>query len=205
MKSGGRSSVSVGFAPTARSSGYTRATIPSSSSSSSLAASSESAVGLVELIKHEAENMGEENCPVYIAADSAGFATNMDIDIKPVDILNSSEHFILFQLPVILPEINSKVDIDVEAETEKKTEEWPESIEGEYGSLCIHESGRLSLLVNDVRYFLDLGNNPFDTNRFIGAQSIVAIDPEYEQSFELGQIQNSFIGSIDLESIIPQL
>lgn len=156
---------------------------------------------LEKVIDLERLELGDEHCPVHIAATPLDKMLREDTTtVKPVDIMQIPGQIFLIQMPT-LPALQTAAGGEGdEAPQEPKSDDIPEGTEGEYGTLCEHESGRLSLLINGIRYFLELGSNPADLPHVDGSQTVVAIDPEYEQSFELGQVHNTFVGSLDFDS-----
>lgn len=161
---------------------------------------------LEKIINIERLQLGEEHCPVHIQPNHADSV--MDTDVKPADVLEDPEGLFLFQLPKTLPALQN-MNESASEETEgnennqqNKKDSWPESVEGQYGKLFVHASGKLTMEINGIRYDLDCGLNPADSPHVSGSQAIVAIDPEYEQSFELGPIKNTFIASLDLSSCL---
>jgi hypothetical protein len=122
------------------------------------------------------------------------------------DIITDNQQLLLLQMPLTLPQLEvTRMNDNTEDEAPQPTDQWPADAEGEYGKLAIHASGRVSLMINGIRYFLESGNSAVvEPGHVSGCQSVVAIDPEFEQSFELGQIKHSLIASLDISSILQQ-
>lgn len=156
----------------------------------------------------ESLELGEDHCPVHIAAPSP----SNDLVKSPEtlsDIIADNQQILLIQMPSELPKLeNTRMSIgegETAEEAPQPSAHWPAESEGEYGSLAIHASGRVSLTINGIRYFLESGNSAVvEQGHVAGCQSVVAIDPEYEQSFELGQIKNALIASLDISSILQK-
>lgn len=122
------------------------------------------------------------------------------------DKIADNQQLLLLQMPLTLPQLgDTRLSDNPEDEAPQSTDQWPADVEGEYGKLAIHASGKVSLTINGIRYFLESGCSAVvEPGHVSGCQSVVAIDPEYEQSFELGQIKNCLIASLDISSILQQ-
>lgn len=154
---------------------------------------------LEKVIDLERLELGDEYCPVHIAAPDTDKMSGVRATVTAADIIKIPGQIILLQMPTSLPALQTTSEA-MDEDHAVKTDDISEGTEGEYGKLCVHESGRLSLLVNGIRYWIELGCNPADVSHVGGSQTFVAIDPEYEQSFELGQVHNTLVGSLDFDS-----
>jgi len=162
---------------------------------------------LDKIISLESIDLGEDFCPVNIACPDANKIIVGESTARAVDILQNPGQLFLIQLPTFIPEIEKaepEAEANLEALVAESKEALPEGTEGEYGTLCVHESGKLSLIVNGVRFFLESGSNLADLPHVSGSQSIVAIDPEYEQSFELGSVSHTFVATLDYEGCLAE-
>lgn len=157
-------------------------------------------IDLEKMIQLERLALGDDYAPVNISCGPPGDA--LQEPVAPIDVLEASGQIFVFQLPLRIPEPARPAPAQEGAQP--ASDEWPEGVEGEFGKLLVHESGRLSLEVNGIRFFLELGNNPSDISHVSGSQSIVAIDHDYEQSFELGQVSNTFVASLDLAQCLDK-
>lgn len=104
-----------------------------------------------------------------------------------------SDKLFLFQMPPVLPTLlnhtaapSASISSDL-AEAER----WPSTAQGRYGKLRRYKSGRLVLILENGVEFLvspssEAGNEAQNTN-------ILAIDPEFGQSFNLGPVQQKFV------------
>ena len=73
---------------------------------------------------------------------------------------------------------------------------WPANAEGYYGKLRIHASGRMTLQVDDQTMEATPSTVRADV---MGVRRAVAIDPDYEQSFDMGPVEEAliFVPSLD--------
>ncbi|PJF18341.1 hypothetical protein PSACC_01833 [Paramicrosporidium saccamoebae] len=117
--------------------------------------------------------------------------TTVQPDTLPSALLTGEEH---------------AMDIDafrsLESNTKPEaTSAWPTTAEGLYGKIQRHASGRLSLLVNGQQFTAV----PSTTRpELTGIRRAVAIDTEYEQSFDLGQLSDHLVFVPHIEQLIAQ-
>lgn len=170
--------------------------------SSSTFADDDEVVQLEKMISNVSMELGQDFCPVHIYAAPKTEPVAETETPNAGEIIQNPGQLFLIQMPSRLPVLEEKA-MEVEGEEGKRivADGWQEGTEGEYGKLCIHASGRVSMLINGMRYFLDPNVSASCSSTAAGSQSVVAIDPEYEQSFELGQVNNTFIANLDLASI----
>ena len=84
-----------------------------------------------------------------------------------------------------------------------KSYSWPVSAEGFYGKLRVHASGRISLLVNGATCrVLPSSSSSFHSGS--SSQRVVAIDSDYQQSFDLGSISSQFVFVPTLNYLLSQ-
>lgn len=213
-RGGSSSSVNVGFAPPTRSSGRVggsgrggfsgRSRGGASSAVSQMSGPVEegSLFDLDRLIDMESLDLGEDYCPVYISADcDKKKAMEGESTARLSDLLETDDGVFLLQLPSALPAIEAQEKEQVELQENEETK--PEiPVEGEIGRLLFHQSGKVTLEINGIRYTLETAEGLSDLPHITGAQSIVAIDPEYEQSFELADVRHTLLGSLDFSSAL---
>lgn len=122
--------------------------------------------------------------------------------LKPIALLDDKKesdsftHFepengkmFLFQMPPVLPTLLNTSNDTIS--TNESSEKWPSNAQGRYGKLRRYKSGRITMtLENGVEFLV----NPSIEN-FSEAQntSVLAIDPEFAQSFNLGQVEGKFV------------
>lgn len=162
---------------------------------------------LERMMQLEALSLGQDHTPVYLgteADDKAKKQNNSDsLPFAVSDLLESLHGSVgLFQLPPRLPKIKSAAAMDKDQESEQPAPLYPDGVEGLYGKLLVHASGKVSLEVDGIYFTLEAGEDPTDAPHVTSCQSVVAIDPEYEQSFELGQIHRTFVASPPLSQFL---
>lgn len=163
---------------------------------------------LERMMQLEWLNLGQDHTPVYLGAESETKAKKIE-DQQPAaftvsDLLESLHSSVgLFQLPPRLPRVKA-MEPPKETEDGQPIEpaQCPEGSEGLYGKLLVHASGKVSLEIDGIRFALEAGEDPADMPHVSASQSVVAIDPEYEQSFELGQINHTFVASPSLSQFL---
>jgi hypothetical protein len=162
---------------------------------------------LERMMQLEALSLGQDHTPVYLgteAEDKIKHHKNTEtLPFAVSDLLESLHGSIgLFQLPPRLPKIKDSADAEKNQEQEQPCPQYPDGVEGLYGKLLVHASGKVSLEVDGIRFALEAGEDPTDAPHVTSCQSVVAIDPEYEQSFELGQIHHTFVASPPLSQFL---
>lgn len=125
--------------------------------------------------------------------------------MKPVALSTSSanaleqsltvenDKLFLFQMPPVLPTLlnhTNSQNINISSDL-AEAEKWPSTAQGRYGKLRRYKSGRLVLILENGVEFLvspssEAGNEAQNTN-------VLAIDPEFGQSFNLGPVQQKFV------------
>lgn len=85
------------------------------------------------------------------------------------------------------------------ANQQQRTTRWPINCQGQLGKLRVHASGRISLILGDETSLTAMPSS-FTTSiqgkvtpSLAGQQRAVAIDADYQQSFDLGPIQHKLI------------
>lgn len=104
------------------------------------------------------------------------------------------------------------IDIDAFRSLQQASEEarsarrrgWPLGAEGHYGRLCVHASGRVSLVVNGHRYHAVpstlLPAPPSPT-----ISRLVAVDAEHGRSFDFGSISHHLVFIPQIDQLLSQL
>ena len=129
--------------------------------------------------------------------------------LKPVALLDikkeydSFTHFepengklFLFQMPPVLPTLLNTATATDNANNEQTSandsaEKWSSSAQGRYGKLRRYKSGRITMILeNGVEFLL---NPSIDNSSDAQNTSVLAIDPEFAQSFNLGQVEGKFV------------
>lgn len=85
------------------------------------------------------------------------------------------------------------------AEATQRSTSWPLNAEGYYGKLRIHKSGQVSILVNGRVY---MASPSTVRPEITGICRVVAIDADYEQSFDLGTILENVIFIPTIEQLL---
>lgn len=105
-----------------------------------------------------------------------------------------TEGLILLQLPPVLPRMAAASATELAPETISgmfdlpQAEHWPPSVQGRYGKLKKYRSGRMTLeLLNGFE--MELAPS-VEKEKLI---NLVAVDAEFGQSFNLGQVENHFV------------
>ena len=164
---------------------------------------------LERMMQLETLSLGHDHTPVYLGTEpedktkSKGSEEALPFVVS--DLLESLHDSVgLFQLPPRLPKPKSAATTTTEQEEQAPQEQqpFPEGAEGLYGKLLVHASGKVSLEIDGIRFALEAGEDPADLPHVTACQSVLAIDPEYEQSFELGQINHTFVASPSLSQFL---
>lgn len=163
------------------------------------------------MMQLETLSLGHDHTPVYLGTepedkDKAKAQRIEDSQSFSVsDLLEALHGSVgLFQLPPRLPKIKSESAPAVDQEGQPPQEQQiPDNAEGLYGKLLVHASGKVSIEIDGVRFALEAGQDPTDLPHVTACQSLLAIDPEYEQSFELAQINHTFVASPSLSQFLP--
>lgn len=124
--------------------------------------------------------------------------------LKPVallDIKKESDAFVhfepenskmfLFQMPPVLPTLLNTANANTEASSSETAEKWPSNAQGRYGKLRRYKSGRITMVLENGVEFLV--NPSIDNSAEAQNTSVLAIDPEFAQSFNLGQVEGKFV------------
>lgn len=103
----------------------------------------------------------------------------------------------LFQMPPILPSLlNHQHTIPSSDHPPVEAEKWPSTAQGRYGKLRRYKSGRITMVLeNGVEFIINSSIESADTKN----TSLLAIDPEFGQSFNLGPIQGKFVAIPDFD------
>lgn len=108
---------------------------------------------------------------------------------------------ILLQLPPVLPRLAQATESDVNPETVSgmfdlpQADRWPKSAQGRLGKLRKYKSGRMVLELTNG-FCMDVTPSVSADAKLM---NILAIDPEFGQSFNLGQVEQHFVCTPDLE------
>lgn len=95
------------------------------------------------------------------------------------------EKLFLFQMPPVLPSLTNFPSISSTDEAEK----WPIGAQGRYGRFRRYKSGKLVLILeNGVEFSV----NP-SVELEVQNTNVLAIDPEFAQSFNLGPVAQKFV------------
>ncbi len=111
-----------------------------------------------------------------------------------------TEGLLLLQLPPILPRMTAASAAEIAPESISgmfdlpQAEHWPSSVQGRYGKLKQYRSGRITLeLLNGFEMEL---TPSIEEERLM---SLVAVDAEFGQSFNLGPVEHHFVCTPDLD------
>jgi hypothetical protein len=163
-----------------------RLTVQGNISSSSECAPSDNSIPVQEefsslLIQ---ENIGNDEIlkPVAISSETTPLpASNITTNFDPT----ASNNLFLFQMPPILPSL-AKFPTEPSIEAEK----WPAEAQGRYGRLRRYKSGKMVLVLENGTEF---AVNPSVESANCANSSVLAIDPEFAQSFNLGALSGRFV------------
>lgn len=125
--------------------------------------------------------------------------------LKPVALLDTRKesdfftHFepengkmFLFQMPPVLPTLDNTAHDNTTASSScEYAEKWPSNAQGRYGKLCRYKSGRIAMILENGVEFLV--NPSIENSSDAQNTSVIAIDSEFAQSFNLGQIEGKFV------------
>lgn len=132
--------------------------------------------------------------------------------LKPVVLLDSKinddtrdelTHFepesgklFLFQMPPVLPSLLNHTQSEPSS-SDSSAEKWPTTAQGHYGKLRRYKSGRLVMILdNGVEFVL---NSSIESASEAQNTSILTIDPEFGQSFNLGSVQAKLVAVPEFE------
>lgn len=118
----------------------------------------------------------------------SGFRRNFVEDFDP-------EQLYLFQLPPVLPSIVNHQPAPVSFTD--TSEKWPLTAQGRYGRMRRYKSGKITLVLENGIEFLV--NQSIQSSSEAQMTSVLVIDPEFSQSFNLGPIRDKFVCSPDFE------
>lgn len=110
-----------------------------------------------------------------------------------------SDKLFLFQMPPILPTLLNHQTESSSSTSSPSTScsSWPASAQGRYGKLRRYKSGRLVLILeNSVEFLL---NSSIESATEAQNTCVLAIDPEFGQSFNLGAVQAKFVAVPEFE------
>lgn len=123
--------------------------------------------------------------------------------LKPVallDIKKESDSFVhfepengklfLFQMPPVLPTIISSNESNQNS-TNESAEKWSSGAQGRFGKLRRYKSGRITMVLENGVEFLV--NPSIEDASDAKNTSVLAIDPEFAQSFNLGPVEGKFV------------
>lgn len=124
--------------------------------------------------------------------------------LKPI-ALSSSDHnstgsnsisvendkLFLFQLPPVLPTLLNHTPSSPSSSDLAEADRWPASAQGRYGKLRRYKSGRLVLILENGVEFLVSSSS--ESLKEAQTTNILAIDPEFGQSFNLGPVHQKFV------------
>lgn len=119
--------------------------------------------------------------PIAISGEEAS-QTSSILNFEP-----ETSKLFLFQMPPVLPSL-AKYPPPTEPSVE--AEQWPIEAQGRYGRLRRYKSGKLVLILENGSEFLV--NSSIDSEK-ASDSSILAIDPEFAQCFNLGPLDGKFV------------
>jgi hypothetical protein len=98
----------------------------------------------------------------------------------------------LFQMPPVLPTLDNTAHDNTTASSScEYAEKWPLNAQGRYGKLRRYKSGRIAMILENGVEFLV--NPSIENSSDAQNTSVIAIDSEFAQSFNLGQIEGKFV------------
>ena len=103
----------------------------------------------------------------------------------------NNDKLLLFQMPPVLPTLlnNSATASSSTSSDLAEADKWPVSAQGRYAKLRRYKSGRLVLVLeNGVEFVVAPSSDAEAQNT-----NVMAIDPEFSQSFNLGPVQQKFV------------
>lgn len=136
------------------------------------------------------------------AVEGSAMANELLKPVALLDIKKESDGFthfepetgklFLFQMPPVLPTLlNSNNENNEQTASNDSAEKWPAGAQGRYGKLRRYKSGRITIILENGVEFLV--NPSIDNAADAQNTSVLAIDPEFAQSFNLGQIEGKFV------------
>ena len=161
-------------------------------------------------VKEEVKAEGAENSTAQALdlSDSEPEDDEADIARRFTSTLesgHSDQNVFLFQFPQVFPQF-SAVPSDLQAKNEDGVE--PEVVdagiapspapEGQIGQLNIHADGRAVLMVGDVPFELS------DGCEVSFLQQLMMLDPERQQAVCMGELDNKFVATPQLEYLLRE-
>lgn len=141
---------------------------------------------------------------VPVEEEFASEESNPNELLKPVALLDTkkeSDHFVhfepengklfLFQMPPVLPTILSSSSEGSATSTNESAEKWSSGAQGRYGKLRRYKSGRITMILENGVEFLV--NPSIEDSSDAKNTSVLAIDPEFAQAFNLGPVESKFV------------
>ena len=133
--------------------------------------------------------------------DSVGGLSNFDPE-------SSMGKLFLFQMPPVLPSLlldpsqtqaQAQEHIQELSSDSETTEKWSSKAQGRYGKLCRYKSGRFAIILeNGFEFTL---NPSIESTMEAHNTSVLAIDPEFGQSFNLGHLQAKLVAVPEFEKL----
>lgn len=150
-----------------------------------------------------------DSVPVEEAFASINFELGDEM-LKPVALTApsynpSAEPFIhfeegkiyLFQMPPILP---TPLATPEGSSKDQQAEKWPSAAQGRYGKLRRYKSGRIALVLeNGVEFSISSSVESYTNTDAPTNSSLIAIDPEFAQCFNIGTIDSKLVCTPEFE------
>ena len=120
------------------------------------------------------------------------------VALSPSEVTNpnsndfcNNDKLLLFQMPPVLPTLlnNSATASSSSSSDLAEADKWPVSAQGRYAKLRRYKSGRLFLVLENGVEFVVAPSSDVEAQN----TNVMAIDPEFGQSFNLGPVQQKFV------------
>ena len=146
-------------------------------------------------------------CDSVTVEDEFGYEGTREIGssvLKPVALSSTektsdqtfspeNDKLFLFQMPPVLPTLlnHSSATSTLVSSDLAEADKWPATAQGRYGKLRRYKSGRMVFILENGVQFLVSSSSEFGSE----AQNtnVLAIDPEFGQSFNLGPVLQKFV------------